>query len=393
MIISNIELIKENGTIRAEAQITWENAERAPFTLFVQTLAQYEDYFFADPNSFVIASLMPAYHYAEPRIRVEGALSPLLIHNLQGVFMLMKAWYPNDFQQPPVFEADRLEARAPFTTGAISLLSGGIDSLALLRTNRLNYPTTHPTWIKAVLCVEFVRNHAPNESELLKPLQGRLNSMKPVIEETGVTAIPVISNTWWLNPDGYFYGQKSYGAQLFAQSTFFSKGFHTGIIASSYDAAFLHKPWGSHPQLDAYYSSSHFAIQHIGTEMTRLKKVSIVADWPTGLHHLRVCQNDNSGASNCGTCEKCLRTKLMLEALGKLRGCKAFPDDTLDSERLYYLDTYKMLHSTDKVHDEEKLYLYSQAIPLLKERKRLDLVDTLEDVLHKLQEKRQATLV
>jgi hypothetical protein len=124
--------------------------------------------------------------------------------------------------------------------------------------------------------------------------------------------------------------------------------------------------------------------------MTRLRKVALVANWPAAYHNFRVCQNDNSGSSNCGTCEKCIRTMLMLEALGKLKDCRAFPENTIDSQLLSYLDTYDMLHSTDKVHDEEKIYLYNQIIPQLIERKRFDLVKTLEKTLRKLYEKQQA---
>lgn len=165
----------------------------------------------------------------------------------------------------------------------------------------------------------------------------------------------------------------------------FGKGFKKGLIASSYDAAFTSKPWGSHPQLDAYYSSGHFRMENSGTEMTKLRKVELVANWPTGLHNMRVCQNDNSGSNNCGTCEKCIRTMLMLEAIGKLEECNAFPRKEIDTELLNYLEKYDMLHSTNDLHDEEKLYMYGMIIPYLERRNRFDLRDELKRILNNLQ--------
>jgi hypothetical protein len=125
-------------------------------------------------------------------------------------------------------------------------------------------------------------------------------------------------------------------------------------------------------------------MENSGTEMTRLRKVEIVADWPVALQHMRVCQNDNSGSKNCGTCEKCIRTMLMLEGFGKLRDCKAFPKNTITPEIVRYLETYDMLHSDDPLHDEERFYLYGMIIPGLEKSGRNDLATTVKEILSNL---------
>ncbi|MDB5024452.1 MAG: hypothetical protein JWP78_2207 [Mucilaginibacter sp.] len=393
MIISDFILSKQEGTIRAEAKFVWEDNDRPPFTLFVQTRREFEDLLYPDPNSFLRAGILNAWHYGEKRIAVDGSLCPALVNNLEGVFLLLKRWYPDDFPGKPVIEAlDNYKPLLPFSNQALSLFSGGVDSVCLLRSNRLFYPKGHPDYITSVLSVEFSRAPVANDIEFANKVEGRLGSAKPVLEEAGVEAIPVLTNIWWLNPDGYFYGQKSYGSQLLTTASFFNRGFYRAFIASSYDASFLHKPWGSHPQLDAYYSSSHFRVQHIGTEMTRIKKVEMLAGWPVGYHHMRVCQNDNTGSYNCGTCEKCIRTQLMLEALGKLKGCRSFPKDTIDGELVQYLETYDMLYSTDQVHNEERLYTYGNIAELLEKAGRYDLVKPLKDILLKLGERHSQTI-
>jgi hypothetical protein len=388
MKVSDFTFKQEAGTVRAEATFTWEDIDRPPFTLFVQTPAAFGDLLFPDPNSFLRAGLLNAWHYGEKRIQVAGSLCPALVNNLEGVFLLLKRWYPQDFGDKPALEAaEGFKPLLPFNDNTVSLFSGGVDSVCLLRSNRLTYPQGHPNYINTVLSVEFSRTPAASEGEFSQQVGGRLTATRPILEDAGVSAIPVITNIWWLNPDGYFYGQKSYGAQLLTTASFFNRGFYRGFIASSYDAGFSHKPWGSHPQLDAYYSSSQFQVQHIGTEMTRLRKVAMIADWPAGYHNIRVCQNDNSGSTNCGTCEKCIRTQLMLEALGKLQGCQSFPKNTIDAGLIQYLETYEMLYSTDQVHNEEKLYSYGIIAQLLEERGRYDLVKPLQQILSNLREK------
>jgi len=385
MIISNLEIIRGGETVRVEAQLKWEDSNHAPLPLFVQTDEVFGDAIWPDGNSFLVASILAAWHGGEQRVRVDGSLCPALVNNLQGVFMMLRAWYPKAFGAPPRIEStEGLQASLPFGHGAVSLMSAGIDSLCLLRANRLFFPSGHPNSIKAVLSVAQSAQPLASKEALYKKMEGRLGAIRPVAAEAVAEVIPVVTNTWWLNPDGYFYGQKAYSSQLSAIVSFFSKGFHKGYIASSYDAAFTNKPWGSHPQLDAYYSSSHFQMENSGTEMTRLRKVEIVADWPVALQHMRVCQNDNSGSKNCGTCEKCIRTMLMLEGFGKLRDCKAFPKDTITPEIVRYLETYDMLHSDDPLHDEERLYLYGMIIPGLEKCGRNDLAATVKEILSNL---------
>lgn len=382
MRISNFNLKKENGTLTAEAEIRWEEKDAPPFHFFIQTEAQHEGAFGPDPNALLIASLLPAWQAGEHRIHVEGTLCPILRDNLEAVFMTIKAWYPDDFGTPPVIEASEgFKAFIPYKTGAMSLLSCGIDSLAILRANRLHLPAGHPESIRATVFVSHHEKPAASLDALHRHAKGRLAAATAVSSDEGCQPIPVSTNIWWLNPDNTFFSFKSHGAQFSACMAFFSKGYHKGHIASSFDSAYMHKHWGSHPLLEPYFTSSYFQIEHTGIELTRMKKTALVANWPAGLQNIRVCQNDSSGSSNCGTCEKCIRTMTMLEALGKLRECRAFPENDIDPERLNYLREYDMLF------DPEQIYLYEMAIPLLKKRGRTDLVERLEEIFEAFFEK------
>jgi hypothetical protein len=317
---------------------------------------------------------------------VEGVLCPLLVSHLEGAMMMLRSWYPEELGPFPAIEATQgFSPKLAAGRGAISLMSGGIDSLCLLRSNHLYYHVGHPARIKAVLPVSMIDQKVSSPEALNDLFSGRMTSVRVVAEDAQVRIIPAATNVYWLNFDEYNYGKKTYASQLSSVLAMFSGSFDHGFIASSYDAAYSSKPWGSNPQLDAYYTSGHFRIENAGSEQTRLEKVGIVADWPAGARSIRVCQNDNSGGSNCGTCEKCIRTKLMLEALGKLKGCPSFEEDHIDLALLEYLKIYEMLGSKDPMHNEEKTYQYGLALPHLRQRGRDDLADRLEELLSELE--------
>lgn len=50
--------------------------------------------------------------------------------------------------------------------------------------------------------------------------------------------------------------------------------------------------------------------------MTRTAKVGLISNWPAGYDNLRVCWQGAMTGHNCGTCEKCVRTKLNAIASG-----------------------------------------------------------------------------
>ena len=102
--------------------------------------------------------------------------------------------------------------------------------------------------------------------------------------------------------------------------------------------------------------------------MPRLERTALVSEWPVGLDNLRVCVHDDRGTGNCGTCEKCIRTKLMLVALGKLHESAAFAERDVNRELLQTVIEYRMIW-VGNLRDA-----YADLIPLLERRGRHDLV-------------------
>lgn len=83
-------------------------------------------------------------------------------------------------------------------------------------------------------------------------------------------------------------------------------------------------PWGSHIELDHYWSSSQVAVGH-DEDISRGKKVAEIATSSIAMDHLRVCWENRGGAYNCGTCPKCLITRTLLAITAPGQQCTTMP--------------------------------------------------------------------
>src|SRR5699024_10818106 len=81
-----------------------------------------------------------------------------------------------------------------------------------------------------------------------------------------------------------------------------------------YDALVL--PWGSNPVTDHLLSGQQMRIVHDGAGFSRTEKLAVLAGIPGSMSDLRVCWAGPDKDRNCGVCEKCVRTKLNLLAVG-----------------------------------------------------------------------------
>ena len=82
----------------------------------------------------------------------------------------------------------------------------------------------------------------------------------------------------------------------------------TIIIASSYTEDFKGR-YGSHPLIDNHVSWADVKVVHDGFELSRQQKLNYLCKEQNAryLSHLRVCW-DSALKTNCGDCEKCMRT-------------------------------------------------------------------------------------
>jgi len=358
------------GVARAQALVSWDDADRPPVRLFVEVGAGFREGFAPDPNGFLVAAFLPAWHAGERRVTVEGSLCPVLRDNLGAVTATLQAWYPELGPPPTVSPTHGYEVRRPARGQAVSLLSMGIDSLATLRANQLNLPAAHPASIRAVLLVDLIRGPGLSQDETAHQHRKRLAGAAEIAAESGLDAISVRTNVLDLDGDGWFFTYKWHGAAFASMPYFLSGRFSRAYLAAS-DHAPPASGWGSHPLLDTHYSCAHMQIEHHGTHMRRFEKVALVAEWPVALRNILVCQGNDSGSANCGACEKCIRTMTALAALGKLGQSRSFARSDVTPELLSTVIEYGMVRS----HDVAEYYV--EMVEALAERGRTDLATVI----------------
>ena len=369
MKILNLRSERSKNLNRVVATLIWEERARPPEDIYIETIDEFAQDLFPNANAFLIACTIPALYFQEKRIWIDGEICPELKEGLITSMAWMRHWFGYGDQIIPI-EA-KIQSSSPMLpiqdrTG--SFFTGGIDSWANLRSNRLNFPLEHPGSIKDCLVVYGLQNI--NQDNFEKAV----NSFSKIAQAARVNFIPVYTNIYShlmdLDPNYTFWMDAYNGAALAAIAHAFAKRFTLISIASGNDIPSL-VPLGTHPALDYNYSSHNLKIRHDGIILSRLAKTKLVVDWDLALQNLRVCDQFDIPPEqlNCGQCEKCIRTATTLVALGSLAKTSAFPYNDVSQELLG-----KRIYMKHRGIE----HIYRELIPLLASRERNDLVGVIK---------------
>ena len=186
----------------------------------------------------------------------------------------------------PIIECDYEDPEPGTRSGAF--LSGGVDSLAMIRGLTALMPPGHPDRPSAAIVVDYQEVGGLDRSETDARFATSMSTSRRICADIGLDVIPVRSNFCTLNRGMRFWMYRYHGAFLASMAHFLGREFRLCYLASSSPATHL-IPWGSHPQLDPFYSSKHVRMSHVGIELSRLQKVDALRDWPAALdQHVRV---------------------------------------------------------------------------------------------------------
>lgn len=369
MRITNLERSAGDRLTRVSAVVRWEDCDQLDREIFIETTEPFGADIACNPHAFLCGCIIPAMHFGEKRIVMDEKVCPGLLEGMETVMALIKIWSQGRYK-PLQIEArtGALPGRSGRKRRAGLFLSGGFDSLAALRLNRLRYPEGHPGAIRDCLFVHGFDIGGVIERGMKYHVFDRaLAAMSKVAQDARVTLIPVYTNIRHLCDDRDLWLGKFFGAVLAAVGHAFAPRLDLVYIASSYDLKTL-VPCGSHPLLDPEYSSFDLRIRHRDVAVPRLDKLRIVADWDTAFQNFRVCLANVPDRLNCGRCEKCVRTMTALVAIGALHKTRAFVEDDVTPEMF---DGFKIT-----IRHREPFYL--ELLPLLRERGRDDLALTIE---------------
>lgn len=249
-----------------------------------------------DVASAVLATIhYPAMHLGDGIVLPPGMpVSPRLLANLERLQEIRLGWYPS--LHPVTIEAAEVVASTGNDAGGL-LFSGGVDAL-------YSYICNEDRITDLIFCIGLDIQH--NEHARI---EAALRLGHEFAAGRGKRFISIDTNAGQLWPGVAF---APYHGQFFASMALLL-GCRTGIIAASYSYAGL-RAWGSHPMTDELIATEWTTTRHHGL-VSRAVKIARIAEEPDCLAMLRVC--NASPEYNCGKCEKCLRTKVALQLLGK----------------------------------------------------------------------------
>ena len=371
MKICDFQQLTSGDRCRVTAEVQWEDCGRPQQQVYYETASPFAADLTCSPNGFLVAAFIPAMRSGERRVAVEGPICPELRDGLQVAMRWLHQWY-GDARRPVAIEAD-VEASPsprPQQEWAACFFTGGVDSMATLRRNRLEVPLTHPSSIKDGIIIyglEVDREAAFNDV---------LASLSIVADDAGITLLPVSTNVRSLDLDWTFWEFEWEGAVYAAVAHALSKRVTIVSVSSTYDIPHMNV-LGSHPLLDPNYGSTHLRIRHEGITMSRLDKLRLIAGWQIGLDHLRVCnhvEDYRDTTINCSRCEKCIRTMLGLAAIGALDKTRAF-----DAREL----TPDAVASRAHIYSPYMEACYRELVEPLVTQARHDLAHAVQHVLSK----------
>ena len=371
MRIEDLRKTETDRTAAICATVRWEDCDQPDRDVFIETEKRYSDDLSVHLQPFVVGCLIPALHFGERRIAVEGALCPFLLEGMETVMALMALWSEGEMRPLRIEAAGGDPPPMAAAPRAGLFLSGGIDSLAALRLSMERYPSDHPARLRDALLVHGFDIGGVVERGPKYPVFERARAaMAPLAEEAGLEMIPVYTNIRHLCDDRDLWLNRFFGAVLAAVAHAFGRRVNMVFLGSSYDLPNLH-PCGSHPLLDPEFSSYGLRIRHRDSGLSRMEKIEIVSGWQRALDNMRVCLANVADRLNCGRCEKCVRTMTGLAALGVLHRTAAFNGEDVTPA---HFDGFS-------ITIRERAPFYREMLPQLRARGRDDLVAVIE---HKL---------
>lgn len=281
-----------------------------------------------------------AYHQD---VHVEGEMSPLLYHNLTHYVMTIF----NNFSrrtQPIKLTIDGLKIAEKGKEDLIGAgFSCGVDSMNTLYSNFVMNEDERFR-VNSLFFFNCGQNGEYGEEKTKKVWQSRINLHEKARKAMGLPAYYIDSNLHAfysqrlpISHIGYIglcccvlSVQKSVRRYYFANNLSYDEILKYGLEYRDKDIFEYSESFLVH-----LLSTELLEIVIDGCEFTRAEKLERIQDWDIARKNLDVCVDADVDGRNCSKCSKCMRTLLVLDAMGKLDNFKdVFDLETYRSEKL-----------------------------------------------------------
>jgi hypothetical protein len=244
--------------------------------------------------------LLPAMRSAT-RLEIDSQVSAQLTHELPGLQATYAGWQ-QDFAPVEVCAVGGPEPQRQ-SNGVALFFSGGVDAFYTLLTSEL--PLTHLVFVAGF---DFDERLARRSAEAIANASAVANQRDLDLLVVNTDVRTTIAGRDW---------RYTHGTTLFAIAHCL-RGLVGTCLVSANDTRETVVPWGTHPDVDPFWSTESVRLKHSGFDVSRWDKLRVVGSDPQAKKHLRVCTDTSADAFNCGHCNKCVSTAFALCALGEL---------------------------------------------------------------------------
>ena len=317
--------------LSVQVELAGKKKRGQPHELWFRFPMQFQSVISKEIDPFAVALLLLAMKNREP-ILLQGSLSRKLFQGLKEYQRIYHSWYPEVFHEIEIQPASLRDDLQNAGGVAACAFSGGVDSfytlLTLMRrdgatiTSKATKPTLSHTLFMAGF--DMPRHLSQSISELTSSYSVMMKELKIQFVAGSTNIRSFVNAVDWTN---------AHGQALAATALFFKDSWGQFYIPSSYTATTYPK-WGTHPSLDHLLSTESLKFVHHGTESNRVSKLNLISNYPESYSRLRVCWIQDIGLKNCGECEKCVRTMVALDILGKLSCYSTFGRKSLNPGKI-----------------------------------------------------------
>jgi hypothetical protein len=313
------------GRVRLRGEVAYQSGGGGTEEYWFDVPAEHASCLSTSGNPWLVCLLPLAATLGEP-LRISLPVDRLLIESAPRLLEIWRAWYPQ--LAGTALEVDAA-AETPAREGArcAAFFSGGVDSFFTALRPRESAAAGEQTRVDELITI----GGFDIPLERAAALAGlRANSARAAAD-LGKGHVDVVTNLRTTRWDEAAWGPLAHGCGLASTALALELRFHTVLIPATGGYRDLHA-WGSHPLTDPLLSTAATRIVHDGAAFTRIQKTTLLCASPVALRSLRVCFESRT-ERNCGRCNKCCRTMLILELLGALEHCSTFPARTVDLRR------------------------------------------------------------
>lgn len=359
MINIGIPHIKtDNSKVKLAALIKTSDYEKE---MFFEVESKYKEYLCTEvADAFVIGILNYAMALGED-ISSEAPVSARLLYQIKTYFIpTMKDVRPSTYKEIKLY-ADESDWKTESAGAVATSASGGVDSYYSIYKHMDNvsekYKLTH-------LLIANQFNIYGEEKSIRVQFEELIEDTKIIPEHYGLQFIEMYTNHYEFSFDGFV---QEYSLRICSYALALQKLFSVYYVSSG--VSFKEFGFCNHDSdgFDifnlALASNDMITFYSSGGELGRTEKIHYFSNDLFIQNHLKVCNDDNR--KNCGICEKCLRTMLSLEIIGKLGMYKnSFPLEEYEKRKRRFLTIVEAGYLEASEDLLECMDVYNYKVPL-----------------------------